>query len=149
MVYLPPIIHIRTHAHVLNLSLRVFSLHFLAEVSACDLRPGHHNMVNVTSSSPFLDYNENDHTALVVIVTIFFCLLMLMSVIAKLFLRLSIGASLQDHDFIQYLAALLMLVQTICIVSASDPGIGKHEADVLSDLEKIQKVNRQDIRTIL
>lgn len=67
-------------------------------------------MVNVTSSSPFLDYNENDHTALMVIVTIFFCLLMLMSIIAKLFLRLSIGASLQDHDFIQYLAALLMLV---------------------------------------
>lgn len=98
-------------------------------------------MVNVTTSGPFLDYNSNDHTALVVIVTVFFCLLMITVMVAKVIIRRHIRVALQDFDAILFLAALLMLAQTICIVCASDPGIGKHLTDVMSHLENIQKVS--------
>lgn len=97
-------------------------------------------MVNVTVSSPFLDYNSDDHTALVVIITVFFCLLMIMSMIAKVIIRRRHGIALQDLDIILLVAAVLMCVQTVCVICASDPGIGKHSTDVTLDIEKIQKV---------
>lgn len=96
-------------------------------------------MVNVTTSGPFLDYNSNDHTALVVIVTVFFCLLMITVMVAKVIIRRHIRVALQDFDAILFLAGFLMLAQTICTVCASDPGIGKHLTDVMSHLENIQK----------
>lgn len=96
-------------------------------------------MVNVTTSGPFLAYNSNDHTALVVIVTVFFCLLMVMVMVAKIFIRRNIGVPLQDFDVVLFLAASLMVAQTICIICASDPGIGRHLTDV-SDVDTVKKV---------
>lgn len=97
-------------------------------------------MENVTASGPFLAYNSNDHTALVVIATIFFCLIMILAMIAKVFIRRNIRISLQDFDVILFLAASLMLAQTICIVCASEHGLGKHLTDV-SGVDNIRKVN--------
>ncbi|KUI55795.1 hypothetical protein VP1G_10776 [Cytospora mali] len=97
-------------------------------------------MVNVTTSGPLLDFNNKDHTASVVIVTVFFCLLMIMVMIAKVFIRRSIGISLHGFDLILFLAALLMLAQTICIVCASNPGLGKHSTDVAAHVENVRKL---------
>lgn len=106
-------------------------------------------MVNVTTSGPFLDFNSNDHAALVVIVAVFFCLLMITVMVAKVFIRRHIRIALQDFDLILFLAALLMLAQTICIVYASEPGIGKHLTDVVSHVETIRKVSPRNVHAMI
>ncbi|KUI70580.1 hypothetical protein VM1G_05712 [Cytospora mali] len=112
----------------------------VTQIWGCYPNLGRSTMVNVTTSGPLLDFNSKDHTASVVIVTVFFCLLMIMVMIAKVFIRRSIGISLHDFDLILFLAALLMLGQTLCIVCASNPGLGKHSTDVAAHVEKVRKL---------
>lgn len=97
-------------------------------------------MEDVAVSEPLVDSNQDSHTALITIVAVTSCLFMITTVIAKVFICRSAGAAIHGFDMLLFGAALVMVAQTICVVTASKLGLGKHRSEILDDEEGIRKV---------
>lgn len=96
-------------------------------------------MTSLTETdSPFI-YDDDDHSALVMVATISSCVLMIFTLIAKGFVQRATKSSWQGYDSMLYAGGVLMLAQTICTAAATRMGIGKHSAALLCQNE-IQKV---------
>lgn len=97
-------------------------------------------MEDVTVSEPFVDSNQDSHTALITIVSVTACLLMITTIIAKIFICRNAGTAIHNFDILLFAAALLMVAQTICVVFASKLGLGRHRSEVLDEGDNIRKV---------
>ncbi|KAG6368209.1 hypothetical protein INS49_002410 [Diaporthe citri] len=69
-------------------------------------------MEDVTVSEPFVDSNQDSHTALITIVSVTSCLLMIIAIIAKIFICQSAGTAVHNFDIVLFVAAFLMVAQT-------------------------------------
>ncbi|KAI1334036.1 hypothetical protein F5Y15DRAFT_421293 [Xylariaceae sp. FL0016] len=93
-----------------------------------------------STADPYYQFKEDDHSALVVIVTVILFLLAASCVAIRIFIRLS-ASSLQKHDWILLGGVVFMILQTGCILWQCREGLGKHRV-VLSDdsLDLIRKL---------
>lgn len=97
-------------------------------------------MEDVTVSEPFVDSNQDSHTALITIVSVTSCLLMIATIIAKIFICRSAGTTIYNFDILLFAAAILMVAQTVCVVFASKLGLGRHRSEVLDEEYNIRKL---------
>lgn len=97
-------------------------------------------MEDVTVSEPLVDSNQDSHTALVTIVAVTSCLFMVTTIIAKVFICRTAGTTIHNFDILLFVAAFLMVAQTICVIFASKLGLGKHHSDILGEEDNIRKV---------
>lgn len=97
-------------------------------------------MENSTETNPLFNYNEGDHSALVMVATTASSVVMVFTIIAKGFLQRTTRESWQGYNSIIYIGAFLMTAQTICIATATRMGIGKHLATVHVGKDNILKV---------
>jgi hypothetical protein len=104
------------------------------------IQPRRSAMVNVTVSHPFYQYDDNDHTALVAAVSLIFALLTVTSIVAKLVVRRG-KIALQFFDYILFVGAAVLIVETALIVAATKEGLGLHSDVDTINKDKIRKVN--------
>lgn len=97
-------------------------------------------MEDVTVSEPFVESNQDSHTALITIVSVTSCLLMITTIIAKVFICRSAGTAIHSFGLLLFVAAFLMVAQTICVVFASKLGLGRHRSEVSEEGDNIRKV---------
>lgn len=97
-------------------------------------------MEEVTVSEPLVNSNKDSHTALITIVALTACLFMITTIIAKVFICRTAGTAIHNFDILLFVAALLMVAQTICAVFASKLGLGRHRPEILGEEENIRKV---------
>ncbi|KAI7780557.1 hypothetical protein LA080_015958 [Diaporthe eres] len=74
-------------------------------------------MEDVGVSEPFVDSNQDSHTALITIVSVTSCLLMITTMIAKIFICRSAGTAIHNFDILLFVAAFLMLQYAASILS--------------------------------
>jgi hypothetical protein len=96
-------------------------------------------MATPEMSKPFFEFNDEDQTALVISTALVFASLTVLSIVAKLAVRRGIF-SLHLFDHIMFVGAVLLLVQTGLIVSATSSGLGLHADASGVDKEKVRKV---------
>lgn len=82
------------------------------------------------TSSPFI-YDDDDHSALVMVATVASSVLMLFTLVAKGFIQHATKVSWQGYDSMLYAGGFFILAQTVCTAAATCLGIGKHSAILL------------------
>lgn len=97
-------------------------------------------MATITTSRPFLDYEEDDHRAAVMIVTLVCLLLTIGTLTAKIVVSQGIRNMTVATDTVLYVGAILMLGQGSCIAYASVLGLGRHRSDDRSNELRILMV---------
>jgi hypothetical protein len=96
-------------------------------------------MTELTVADPFYKFSDDDHTALIVSVSLVFALLTFTAIAAKLLIRRGLS-SLQLFDYALLLGTVAMLLQTSLILVAAKEGLGTHANMSDSKKEKIRKV---------
>lgn len=97
-------------------------------------------MATVTVSRPFFDYDNDDHAAVVMTVTVICSALTLGTLTIKALVHHGTHKATWLVDTILYLGAAFMFVQSICIISATTLGLGKHVSDDKSHELEVLKV---------
>lgn len=97
--------------------------------------------MNVTSSGPFFDANENDQAAIVMIASLAALLVMIATVAPKVLVCRRASIPLNTWDYILYLGVVFTIIQTACVILAVESGLGKHLSAISShEQEEIKRV---------
>lgn len=100
-------------------------------------------MTDITVSTPFFDNSPNDHTAVLMVVSVVCSVLMVGIVTIKILVqRQGTRRPTAVIDTVLYAGAALMLAQTSCIIAATDLGLGKDVADESPHKNKILTVGK-------
>lgn len=92
------------------------------------------------TSEPFYALSSSDRSALLVILTAVSLLLVVLSIVAKVWMRRRASRP-AFHDYVLLVGGALFFIQTISLFNACHSGLGRHQKDVeASSLELLHKV---------
>lgn len=93
-------------------------------------------MENITVSDPFYLNDGHDHAATVMVSTVVFTLIMILTLVAKNLLRWNTGAGWYNFDNPLHCGAVMSLAQAICTGVAVNAGLGKQKEYINSAAEE-------------